>query len=99
MERRKFFTRCSQALAGAVLATHLHFGNLAPIPQQHKVRWGKLFTVANADGSVDLRTDYATDAEIQDIENCPHLACAHKVGDMFISYYQIEDGHYLMGQN
>jgi hypothetical protein len=98
MDRRKFFTRMSQGVASAVLVTHLSFGNLVPIPEQHKVMWGKLFTVANADGSLDLKTAYATDAEIRAIEEFPHFACAHKDGDSFVSYYPIEDGHYLMGQ-
>lgn len=42
MNRRNFFARMSQGVAAAVLATHLSFGNLVPIPMQQKFKWVKL---------------------------------------------------------
>lgn len=37
MNRRRFFSRLSKAVAGAVLVAHLDFGSLIPMPEKFQV--------------------------------------------------------------
>jgi hypothetical protein len=100
MNRRKFFNRMTQGLAAAVLATHLHFGNLAPIPQQQKMKWVQLTEFRDAPFGQTNRIEikYVTDHKVLEaLEKFGHSIELHEHGT--VEYFQIPaEGNFINNQ-